>query len=234
MSPGGGEGAVTATASGNPDDAPGICTGMGKNIWTTSVQGLTAGQAVNPPSRGDAAWGAGHPGRFPSPFLDELRWEGENLPAARDPGGSTCRGSPGSRRYRLQHVAWEAVSWLRAPKLIIRVPAHGLRLCQRRGASSERSAAPPPGTPLPSPPYPAGCRSTPRWVRWGLPGVTSPNFGGVGSVCGFARQVGTWRKGTWRKGTLKVASGGVPCVARGRGANAVPRDGQRGASLTPT
>lgn len=177
VSPGGGEGAVTATASGNPDDAPSICTGMGKNIWTTSVQGLTAGQAVNSPSRGDAAWGAGHPGRFPSPFSDELRWEGENLPAARDPGGSTCQGSPGSRRYRLQHVAWEAVSWLRAPKLIIRVPAHGLRLYQRRGASSEQSTAPPV--------HPTALSAVPSWMQ------EHPAVGALGSP--WCHQSKLWR-----------------------------------------
>lgn len=43
VSLGGREDAVTATASGNPNDAPGMCTG--ENIWITFMQGLAMEEA---------------------------------------------------------------------------------------------------------------------------------------------------------------------------------------------
>lgn len=50
VSLGGREGAVTATMSGNPNDAPSMCTG--ENIWITFMQGLATGEARQSLPRG--------------------------------------------------------------------------------------------------------------------------------------------------------------------------------------
>lgn len=72
-------------------------------------------------------------------------------------GEAHAGASPGSWRYQLQHVAWEAVSWLHSPKLISRVPAHVLLLWQSWEASSEFSAA--------SLGHPAALSAIPSWMH---------------------------------------------------------------------
>lgn len=91
--------------------------------------------------------------------------------SARELGGAHAGGSPGNRRYQLQHVAWEAGSWFCCPKLITQVPAHVLLLWQSWGASPKLSAA--------SPGRPAALPTLPRWTTV-LPVLAS----------------GRWRKGT--------------------------------------
>lgn len=91
--------------------------------------------------------------------------------SARELGGAHAGGSPGNRRYQLQHVAWEAGSWFRCPKLITQVPELVLLLWQSWGASSELSAA--------SPGRPAALPTLPSWTTV-LPVLAS----------------GRWRKGT--------------------------------------
>lgn len=77
------------------------------------------GSQIRPPEGTCRGAGCGGPpGWFPPPFLGELCWEGEILPAAGERAGTLVptRGSPGSHGSQLQPAAPQAVSWLGSPK----------------------------------------------------------------------------------------------------------------------